>query len=213
MADIDYHDIDIYWITDEFLEPNIVELPSFNVEKSLKCREVSDTWITSSVQDEGLLEVDHYKPVRMNWRQKYTHYLGEISKSPQKENLEYVVFIEIIENLTKDFDLRQPILAGKATSVHKKSFINFLRHAPDLYKHLSADSLFIDSDTHCVSIQIKRNHITMNMFFKKDGGILFNTFDDDEQDDSFRIFGDLLTSSKSYLKAAKIKRILSILGK
>ena len=30
--------------------------------------------------------------------------------------------------------------------------------------------------------------------------------------DSFRIFGDVLTSGKSYLRAAKIKRILSILG-
>lgn len=173
---------------------------------------MADYWISAIDHKPDPIRKRTDESLRSKWRDKYTGYLSEISAQPQNENLEYLFFIKIIHHIVEDFNIRNEFTLNDSTVVHKKSLINFLRHAPDLYKYLSADSIFIDGDTNCVAVQIKRNHLKMNMHFKKDGGIVFNAFDDDQNDDSFRIFGDTLTSGKSYLKANKIKRILSILG-
>lgn len=193
---------------DIFLEPPFVEMSSKNFV-TINYEPVENYWITEiSLESKKVSR----KNLRLNWRGNYAKYLEHISNHSQKENVDYVFFVQIIHDLGEDLDIKKPFIFRDELSVHKKSLINFLRHAPDLSEYLSSESILIDGDTNCISVQIKRNHTALNMFFKKDGGIVFNTFDDDKDDNSFRIFGDLLTSSKSYLKSAKIKRLLSILG-
>lgn len=193
---------------DIFLESSFIEISSKNVT-NLKFETIEKSWITAiSLEPKKVSR----KNLRLEWRGNYAKYLECISESPQKESVDYLFFVKIIHELGEDLDIKAPFIFRDELSVHKKSLINFLRHAPDLSEYLSSESILIDGDTNCISVQIKRNHTALNMFFKNDGGIVFNTFDDDQDDNSFRIFGDLLTSSKSYLKSAKIKRLLSILG-
>jgi len=203
---------DFFSIDEEYSEPSSAKLSNSGILMQYHHEVTSNHWISDSSTLPERITKQYENNIRIEWREKYTGYLTDISKHSKREDIEYVFFVKIIHDMGEDFNMGQHFILKGDTDVHKKSLINFLRHAPDLYKYLSSESIFVDNDTKCVSVQIKRNRIRMNMFFKKDGGILFNTFDDDGQDDSFRIFGDVLTSGKSYLRAAKIKRILSILG-
>lgn len=205
MSDINYKS-DSFLFVDNYFEPKRTSSGDL-----IKYQDPSQgDWISAAVNME--VSLPKKNSLRSEWRGKYTKYLSEISECSAGENIDYTFFVKIVHLMVEDFDINKEFEISKESGVHKKSLINFLRHAPDFYEYLAEDSIFVDSDTKCVAVQIKRNKITMNMHFKKDGGIIFNTFDDDRTDNSFRIFGDMLTSGRGYLKAAKIKRILSILG-